>query len=90
MAVSAEMVFGMSQEGDGGKAVTVQFCDFASAGGTWDLASYYRVWIRQVLNTVLRRTGCLSGGSKLTGSGLKNQLTFRGEDCRICVCETEK
>jgi DUF1680 family protein len=52
MAVSAEMVFGTSQEGEGGRAVTVQFCDFASAGGTWDLASYYRVWIRQVLNAV--------------------------------------
>jgi len=50
MAVAVDMVQGTTHEGEEGKARPIQFCDFASAGNTWDLSSYYRVWIRQVLN----------------------------------------
>lgn len=50
MAVAVDMVQGTTHEGEEGKARPIQFCDFASAGNTWDLSSYYRVWVRQVLN----------------------------------------
>jgi hypothetical protein len=50
MAVAVDMVQGTTHEGAEAKAGPILFCDFASAGNTWDLSSYYRVWIRQVLN----------------------------------------
>lgn len=50
MAVAADMILGMTPKWEGAKAIPVSFCDFASAGNTWDVSSYYRVWLRQVLN----------------------------------------
>ena len=34
----------------------VRFCDFASAGGTWDDASAYRVWLPVLKFDKVRRT----------------------------------
>jgi hypothetical protein len=31
---------------------TVHFCDFASAGNTWDKESLYRVWQRNAINVM--------------------------------------
>ena len=50
MAVTADMVLGTTLDGEAAKARPVCFCDFASAGSTWDLSSYYRVWLRQVMD----------------------------------------
>ena len=50
MAVTVSMTLGTSQEGHDAQPRAIHFCDFASAGNTWDIASYYRVWIRQTLN----------------------------------------
>ncbi len=50
MAVAADMVLGTTHEGQDAQPRTIHFCDFASAGNTWDIDSYYRVWIRQTLN----------------------------------------
>lgn len=50
MAVTADMALGTTQEGEEAKARPICFCDFASAGSTWDVSSYYRVWLRQVMN----------------------------------------
>ena len=50
MAVTAEMVLGTTQEGEEAKPKPIHFCDFASAGSTWDLSSYYRVWLPRVMD----------------------------------------
>jgi DUF1680 family protein len=52
MAVAVKMIVGTTHEGQDAQTRAIHFCDFASAGNTWDIASYYRVWIRQTLNVM--------------------------------------
>lgn len=52
MAVGVKMTLGTTHEGADAQPRTIHFCDFASAGNTWDVGSYYRVWIRQTLNVM--------------------------------------
>lgn len=40
----------LGQSRDGVKPSVVHFCDFASAGSTWDAAARYRVWLPHVLD----------------------------------------
>ena len=54
MAFTAPLVLGTDLEGDGKKPVQVHFCDFASAGNTWESHVRYRVWIPETLNAIHR------------------------------------
>lgn len=49
MAFRLKMLRGAYSEGEGDKEYT-HFCDFASAGNTWDKAQRYRVWLPRTLN----------------------------------------
>ncbi len=49
MAFTAAMVLGTDLEGHG-KARAIHFCDFASAGNSWDVSQRYRVWLPKTLN----------------------------------------
>lgn len=51
MAFSAPCKTGTDLEGEGSQAKSITFCDFASAGNTWDTSTRYRVWLRKTLNT---------------------------------------
>jgi hypothetical protein len=55
MAFTAPCVTGTDLEGTGKIAKPVHFCDFASAGNTWDPQTRYRVWIRKTLNVMNRK-----------------------------------
>lgn len=50
MAFTASCKTGTDLEGEGSKAKPISFCDFASAGNTWDPSTRYRVWLRKTLN----------------------------------------
>ncbi|MGV8092923.1 MAG: glycoside hydrolase family 127 protein [Mangrovibacterium sp.] len=52
MSFTVPLVLGTDLEGDFKKPRQVHFCDFASAGDTWDLESRYRVWIPKTLNVM--------------------------------------
>lgn len=52
MSFTAPLVLGTDLEGEYRNPKSVHFCDFASAGNTWDRATRYRVWIRQTLNAM--------------------------------------
>lgn len=49
LAFTAPLVLGTDLEGNAA-AKPVYFCDFASAGNTWDKAQRYRVWLPKTLN----------------------------------------
>ena len=49
MAFRLKMLRGAYSEGENDKEVTC-FCDFASAGNTWDKNQRYRVWLPRTLN----------------------------------------
>lgn len=49
MAFRLKMLRGAYSEGESDKEVTY-FCDFASAGNTWDKNQRYRVWLPRTLN----------------------------------------
>ncbi|NQU54578.1 MAG: glycoside hydrolase family 127 protein, partial [Bacteroidetes bacterium] len=50
MAFTAPLVLGTDMEGDSRKPRQINFCDFSSAGNTWEQGSRYRVWINETLN----------------------------------------
>lgn len=52
MSFTAPLVLGTDLEGDFKNPRQVHFCDFASAGDTWDQGSRYRVWIPKTLNVM--------------------------------------
>lgn len=52
MAFRADLVLGTDLEGEFRQPRPVSFCDFASAGNTWNEDSRYRVWIPQTLNVM--------------------------------------
>jgi len=52
MAFTAPVVLGTNLEGEFRTPRQVQFCDFASAGNTWEDDSRYRVWMKQTLNVM--------------------------------------
>jgi len=55
MAFTAPCRTGTDLEGMGKIAKPIRFCDFASAGNTWDPQTRYRVWIRKTLNVMNRK-----------------------------------
>jgi DUF1680 family protein len=55
LAFTAQLVMGTDLEGVGKNPKTVRFCDFASAGNTWDHSTRYRVWIPKTLNVMNRK-----------------------------------
>ena len=52
MAFTAPLVLGTDLEGEFRKPKQINFCDFSSAGNTWEQSSRYRVWIPQTLNAM--------------------------------------
>ena len=50
MSFTAPLVLGTDLEGEFRNPLQINFCDFASAGNTWNEDSRYRVWIPQTLN----------------------------------------
>ncbi len=52
MAFTAPLVLGTDLEGESRNPKQVNFCDFASAGNTWDEDSRYKVWIPVTLNVM--------------------------------------
>ena len=52
MSFTAPLVLGTDLEGDFKNPRQVHFCDFASAGNTWNPESRYRVWIPKTLNVM--------------------------------------
>jgi uncharacterized protein len=52
MSFTAPLVLGTDLEGDFRNPRQVSFCDFASAGNTWNEDSRYKVWIPQTLNVM--------------------------------------
>lgn len=52
MAFTAPLILGTDLEGDARNPEKVPFCDFASAGNTWDRDIRYRVWIPETLNAM--------------------------------------
>lgn len=55
MAFTALCKTGTDLEGHGSEPKSVHFCDFASAGNTWDPSTRYRVWIPKTLNVMHRK-----------------------------------
>lgn len=55
LAFSAPCKMGTDLEGEGSNAKEINFCDFASAGNTWDSSTRYRVWIPKTLNVMNRK-----------------------------------
>jgi DUF1680 family protein len=51
MAFTAPLVLGTDLEGHR-DPIKIHFCDFASAGNTWDKAIRYRVWLPKTLNVM--------------------------------------
>jgi hypothetical protein len=51
MAFSAPVVLGTDLEGHS-KPKSIHFCDFSSAGNTWDMSERYRVWLPKTLNVM--------------------------------------
>lgn len=53
-AFSARLRTGVDLEAPGGQTPReIHFCDFASAGNTWDADSVYRTWLREPLDVML-------------------------------------
>ncbi|WP_080905081.1 glycoside hydrolase family 127 protein [Parabacteroides sp. Marseille-P3160] len=52
MVFTVPLVLGTDLEGEAKKSVLVKFCDFASAGNTWDKNIRYRVWLQETLNVM--------------------------------------
>lgn len=52
MAYTAPLVLGTDLEGEGKQPKQITFCDFASAGNTWQKEVRYRVWIPETLNVM--------------------------------------
>jgi uncharacterized protein len=52
LAFTVPLVLGTDLEGDFKNPRQIHFCDFASAGNTWDLNTRYRVWLRETLNVM--------------------------------------
>ncbi len=52
MAFTAPLVLGTDLEGEMKKPRQIHFCDFSSAGNTWDPNSRYRVWLKETLNVM--------------------------------------
>ncbi len=50
MSFTAPLIIGTDLEGEYRNPKQIHFCDFASAGNTWEKESRYRVWIKQTLN----------------------------------------
>jgi DUF1680 family protein len=53
MSFTAPLILGTDLEGEYAKPRQVHFCDFSSAGNTWDHDTRYRVWIPQTLDVKL-------------------------------------
>lgn len=51
MTFTAPLILGTDLEGNSA-ARPVHFCDFASAGNTWDKSQRYRVWLPRTLNVM--------------------------------------
>ncbi|MDD2436106.1 MAG: hypothetical protein PHX50_02685 [Massilibacteroides sp.] len=51
MTFTAPLVLGTDLEGHR-DPILVHFCDFASAGNTWDKTTRYRVWLPKALNVM--------------------------------------
>jgi hypothetical protein len=52
MSFTAPLLLGTDLEGKFRNPLQINFCDFASAGNTWDEDSRYRVWIPKTLNVM--------------------------------------
>ena len=52
MSFTAPLVLGTDLEGEFKNPKQISFCDFASAGNTWDEDSRYLVWIPRTLNVM--------------------------------------
>lgn len=52
MSFTAPLVLGTDLEGEYVNPKPIHFCDFGSAGNTWDRSTRYRVWIKQTLNVM--------------------------------------
>jgi len=52
MSFTAPLVLGTDMEGVYGTPVQINFCDFASAGNTWNEDSRFKVWLPQTLNAM--------------------------------------
>ncbi|MDX1283674.1 MAG: glycoside hydrolase family 127 protein [Draconibacterium sp.] len=52
MTFTIPMVLGTDLEGEFKQPQQVKFCDFASAGNTWQEGTRYRIWIPQTLNVM--------------------------------------
>lgn len=52
LAFTAPLILGTDLEGEYRQPVQISFCDFASAGNTWEEDSRYRVWLPQTLNVM--------------------------------------
>ncbi len=53
MCFTVPVILGTDLEGDHAKPVAVHYCDFSSAGNTWEPDTRYRVWIPQTLDVKL-------------------------------------
>lgn len=52
MSFTAPLVLGTDLEGEHRKPVQVHFCDFASAGNTWDSSERYKTWLKKTLHVM--------------------------------------
>ena len=52
LAFTAPLVLGTDLEGDMRTARQIGFCDFGSAGNTWEEGTRYRVWLPETLNVM--------------------------------------
>lgn len=52
MSFTVPLVLGTDLEGEYVNPKPIHFCDFGSAGNTWDRETRYRVWIKQTLNVM--------------------------------------
>ena len=52
VSFTAPLILGTDLEGEFRQPRQIHFCDFASAGNTWEQESRYRVWIRKTLNVM--------------------------------------
>ncbi len=55
MTFKIPLIIGDYLEGEFGKATNIYFCDFASAGNSWDKRSRYRVWLPLLLDPSKRK-----------------------------------
>ncbi len=52
LSFTAPLVLGTDLEGEFKNPRQIHFCDFSSAGNTWDKNNRYRVWLRETLNVM--------------------------------------